>query len=142
MDARIDVAAMFAGVPHTSDDVMVDNSTGTITVFLVDDFRRACASRTAPWMSFNSGDSNAVLRRNVWMNKDCAPIHFWRGRAATVLNKGSSAALAKEIHVVQDKKKKKVKLCQVAGSDAVHTRNRKDTRGHRVAQPEQRVCGG
>ena len=52
MDARIDVAAMYAGVPHTSDDVMVDNSTGTITVFLVDDFRRACASRTAPWMSF------------------------------------------------------------------------------------------
>ena len=40
MDAHIDVAAMFAGVPHTSDDVMVDNSTGTITVFPVDDFRR------------------------------------------------------------------------------------------------------
>ena len=56
---------------------------------------------------FYSGDSNAVLRRNVWMNKDCALIHFWQGRAATVPNKGSSAALAKEIHVVQDKKKKK-----------------------------------
>ena len=46
------MAAMFAGVPHTSDDVMVDDGTGTAMVFLVDDFRRACASRTAPWMSF------------------------------------------------------------------------------------------
>ena len=40
MDARIDVAAMNAGAPHTSDDVMADNGTGTVTVFLVDNFRR------------------------------------------------------------------------------------------------------
>ena len=40
MDARIDVAAMFAGAQHTSDDVMVDNGTGTVTAFVVEDFRR------------------------------------------------------------------------------------------------------
>ena len=52
---------------------------------------------------FDSGNSNVVLCRNVWKNKDCALIHFWQGRAATVLNKGSSAALSKEIRVVKDK---------------------------------------
>ena len=150
MDAHIDVAAMHAGVPHTSDDVMADNGTGT--VFLVDDFRRVCVEDSAV-DEFDSGDSNAVLCRNVWKNKDCALIHFWQGRAATVPNKGSSAALTKEICVVHDKEprhflavfadrfivhdgrdpratavaqqankeQEKEGLFQVAGSDAVHT---------------------
>ena len=95
MDARIDVAAMHAGAPHTSDDVMVDDGTGTVTVFLVDDFLRVRVEDLAVG-EFDSGDSNAVCR-NVWKSKDCALIHFWQGRSATVLNKGSSAALTTEL---------------------------------------------
>ena len=173
MDARIDVAAMYAGTPRTSDDVMVDDGTGTVTVFLVDEFRRVRVEDSAVG-EFYSGDSCVVLYRYVWKNKDCYLIYFWQGRAATVLNKGSSAALtmelddklkatieaalSKEIRVVQgkeprhfltvfadrfivhdgrdpratattaaanaqqeSKQQKKVRLYQVAGSDAVHT---------------------
>ena len=100
MDAHIDVAAMYAGALHTSDDVMVNDGTVTVTAFLVHDFRRVRVEDSAV-DEFDSGDSNAVLRRNVWKNKDCALINFWQGRAATVLNKGSSAALSKEIHFVR-----------------------------------------
>ena len=67
MDARIDVAAMYAGAQHTSDDVMVDDGTGTVTVFLVDDFRRVRVEDSAV-SKFDSGESNAVLWRNVWMS--------------------------------------------------------------------------
>ena len=151
MDACIDVAAMNAGVPHTNDDVMADDGTGTVTEFLVDDFRRVRVEDSAV-SKFDSGESNAVLWRNVWMNKDCALICFWQDRAATVPNKGSSATLAKDICVVQNKEprhflavfadrfivhdgrdpratavaqqankeQKKERLCQVAGSNAVH----------------------
>ena len=101
MHARIDVAAMNAGAPHTSDDVMVDNGTGTVTALLVDDFWRVRVEDNTVG-EFDSGDSNAVQCRNVWKNKDCALIHFWQCRSATVLNKGTTAALTKEICFVQD----------------------------------------
>ena len=51
---------MFAGAPHTSDDVMVDDGTGTVTVFLVDDFRRVRVEDSAIG-EFDSGDSNAAM---------------------------------------------------------------------------------
>ena len=76
MDARIDVAAMFAGAPHPSDD-----GTGTVTAFLVVDFRRVRVEDNAI-SEFDSGDSNAVCRK-VWKNKDCALIHFWQRRAVS-----------------------------------------------------------
>ena len=77
MDAHIDVAAMNAGAPHTSDDVMVDDGTGTVTAFLVDDFRCVRIEDNAVG-EFDSGYSNVVLCRNVWKNKDRALIHFWQ----------------------------------------------------------------
>ena len=81
MDARIDVASMFSVAQHTSDDVMVDDGTVTVTAFLVHDFRRVRVEDNAI-SEFDSGDSNAVCRK-VWKNKDCALIHFWQRRAVS-----------------------------------------------------------
>ena len=80
---------------------------------------------------FDSGNSNVVLCRNVWKNKDCALIHFWQGRAATVLNKGSSAALSKEIRVVKDKEPRHF-LAGFADRFMVH--DGRDPRATAVAQ--------
>ena len=95
-EARINIAAMYAGHPRHSEDVMVDDGTGRTTVFLVEEFRRVRLEDSAVG-EFYSGDSYVVLYRYVWKNKDCYLIYFWQGRAATVLNKGSSAALTMEL---------------------------------------------
>ena len=95
-EAHVNIAAMYGGHPRRSEDVMVDDGTGRTTVYLVEEFRRVRLEDSAVG-EFYSGDSYVVLYRYVWKNKDCYLIYFWQGRAATVLNKGSSAALTMEL---------------------------------------------
>jgi len=96
MEQKVNVPLMYSGRPRATEDVMVDDGTGSITVYLVEEFHRIRLEDSAVG-EFYSGDSYVVLYRYVWKNKDCYLIYFWQGRSATVLNKGTSAALTAEL---------------------------------------------
>ena len=71
-----------------------------------------------------------MLCRNAWKNKDCAPIHIWQDRAATVLNKGSSAALTRVIHFVYDKDPRHFWPCLLIGSLCTTAETRMPQQSH------------
>lgn len=153
-EARVNIAAMYAGHPRHAGDVMVDDGTGRTTVYLVEEFRRVRLEDSAVG-EFYSGDSYVVLYRYVWKNKDCYLIYFWQGRAATVLNKGSSAALtmelddrlkstieaalSKEVRVVQGKEPRHF-LTVFAGRFIVHDgRDPRSSSGSQQQEQQQRT---
>ena len=121
MDAHIDVAAMNAGAPHTSDDVMVDDGTGTVTAFLVDDFRRVRVEDSAVG-EFQLGRHQRRAAPQCVEKQGLRPSFTFGGAAQPRCpTRAARPRWPRRSTWFRTSNKKKVRLYQVAGSDAVLT---------------------
>jgi len=107
---KLDVRRMHAA-KITKEEPMVDDGTGKIKVWRVQDYERV-DTNPEEYGQFYTGDAYVILYTYIWKNVERYIIYFYQLRDATINDKGASALLtiglddslnrqAKEVRVVQ-----------------------------------------
>ncbi|GMH50465.1 hypothetical protein TrRE_jg10313 [Triparma retinervis] len=113
----VDVAAMHAR--KSADDKPVDDGSGIVQVWRVEDFKKVEVD-DATLGQFFGGDSYVILYTYQKNGVEEYIIYFWQGRESSQDEKGASALLAKELD--DELKDRPVQVRVVQGKEPAHFR--------------------